>query len=432
MSTEREKDFDLVERYLSGRASAEETMALEDHLATDAELRREFLRYAHVDAALTTMVRPVAQQPLMAEKPKKVVWRSQVVRWAAAAVLMLAGALALWMPRGVEVRVMAVSDDAASIWPKDSVMRMSEVRLDHGSVQLRLGSGVMLDLNAPAHLRLGDSMHATLLAGSVTADVGEFGKGFVIETSSARVVDLGTRFGVSLGAEGETDVAVFQGQVEVSGTGQTSKPTLLSTGDAVRVHPSATPRRLHCINTRGESFAILTPPPPDALVTDIADNVDDGGSYAFYTLQTGQMRAGARPYSTLGKPRWQPMPGETFPAELEGADMVGTFSPDRNDPDLELTMRVSRPCTVYLMVDARAEVPAWVRRDFIEAGFQLRSGPWADNPVVQGMTADASGEILVTYAVWKRTVGSASLVKLGAPYPEKDGRFRAMYGIAVK
>ena len=432
MSTEREKDFDLVERYLSGRASAEETKVLEGRLGADAELRREFLRYAHVDAALTTMVRPVAQQPLTAEEPKKVVWRSQVVRWAAASVLMLSGALALWMPRGVEVRVMAVSDDAASIWPKDSVKRMSEVKLDHGSVQLRLQSGVKLDLSAPVELRLADAMHATLLAGSVTADVGEFGKGFVIETSSARVVDLGTRFGVSLGAEGATDVAVFQGQVEVSGTGQVSKPTRLSTGDAVRVHPSATPRRLHCINTRGESFAVMTSPPPDALVTDITDNVDDGGSYAFYTLQTGQMRAGARPYSTLGKPRWQPMPGETFSTELEGADMVGTFSPDRNDPDIELTMRVSRPCTVYLMLDVRAEVPDWVRRDFVEAGFQLRSGPWADNPVVQGMTANASGEIFVTYTVWKRSVPAVGPVKLGAPYPEKDGRFRAMYGIAVK
>ena len=126
------------------------------------------------------------------------------------------------------------------------------------------------------------------------------------------------------------------------------------------------------------------------------------------------------------------MPGEAFPAALEGADIIGTFSPDRNNPELQLTMRVSRPCTVFLMLDARAEVPDWVRRDFVEAGFQLRSGPWADNPVVQGMTADASGEIFVTYTVWKRSVPAASLVKLGPPYPEKDGRFRAMYGIAVK
>ncbi len=431
MNSEHEKDFDLIERYLTGRASAHEVKALEIRLSVDAELRQEFLRYAHVDAALKTMVRPAAQQPLAAPKAKTPVWRAQTLRWAAAAVFLLAGALALWMPRGVEVRVMAVSADAAAFWPQDSTQRLREVKLENGSVQLRLDSGVTLDLNAPVHLQLADAMHATLLAGSVTADVGDLGKGFVIETSSARVMDLGTRFGVSLGSSGETDVAVFQGKVEVFGKTK-SEPTSLIAGEAVRVHPSATPRRLVCINTRGESFATLTPPPANALVTDVRDNVDDGGSYAFYTLQTRQMRSGARPYSTLGKPHWQAMPGEEFPTELIGADIVGTFSPDRNDPDLELTLSVSRPCTVFLMLDSRSEVPEWVKRDFTEAGFQLRSGPWAENPVVQGMTADESGEIHVTYHVWKRTVPAAGAIKLGPPYPEKDGRYRAMYGIAVK
>lgn len=430
MSTEA--DLALIDSYLGGRASADEVQALETRLKADSTLRETFLRYAHVDAALKTMVRPSAQQPLAAPKAKTTIWRAQTVRWAAAAVLLLAGALALWMPRGVEVRVMAVSDDAASIWPKDSSQRLREVRLESGSVQLQLDSGVTLDLNAPVHLQFADAMHATLLAGSVTADVGDLGKGFVIETSSARVVDLGTRFGVSLGSTGETDVAVFQGKVEVFGKSQTQQLASLSAGEAVRVHPSATARRLVCINTRGESFATLAPPPRDALVTNVTDNVDDGGTYAFYTLQSGQMRPGARPYSTLGKPRWQPMPGEPFPAELIGADVVGTFSPDRHDPDLELTLSVSRACAVYLMFDARAEVPEWVRRDFVEAGFQLRSGPWADNPVVQGMTADDSGAIHVNHKVWKRRVPSAGIVKLGPPYPEQDGRFRAMYGIAVK
>lgn len=432
MSPEREKDFSLIESYLSGRATAEEVKTLETRLSADVELRREFLRYAHVDAALKTMVRPSAQQPLAAPKAKTTTWRTQTMRWAAAAVFMLAGALALWMPRGVEVRVMAVSDDAASMWQKDSTQRLREVRLDQGSVQLQLGSGVTLDLNAPVHLRLADAMHATLLAGSVTADVGDHGKGFVIETLSARVVDLGTRFGVSLGSTGETDVAVFQGKVEVFGKAQSKQLASLTAGEAVRVHPSATARRLVCINTRGESFATLAPPPRDALVTNVTDNVDDGGTYAFYTLQSGQMRPGARPYSTLGKPRWQPIPGEPFPSELIGADIVGTFSPDRHDPDLELTLSVSRACTVYLMFDARAAAPDWVRRDFVEAGFGLRSGPWADNPVVQGLTADDSGAIHVNYKVWKRSVPAAGAVKLGAPYPEKDGKHRAMYGIAVK
>jgi hypothetical protein len=48
------------------------------------------------------------------------------------------------------------------------------------------------------------------------------------------------------------------------------------------------------------------------------------------------------------------------------------------------------------------------------------------------MTADASGLIHVDYRVWKRSIPAAGMVKLGPPYPENDGRHRAMYGIAVK
>ncbi len=432
MSPEREKDFDLVERYLSGRASAEESQVLEGRLSADAKLRREFLCYAHVDAALTTMVRPVAQQPLAAPKGKTTAWRTAAVGWAAAAAVIIAAAWMLWMPGDVNVRVLAVSDDLSLSWTKGALQRLSEVKLDHGSLQLQLDSGVKLEVSAPVHLRLGDSMHATLLDGGVTADVGEFGKGFVIDTASARVVDLGTRFGVAVGKDGETDVAVFHGKVEVVGKAQPDMPASLVAGQAVRVAPRSAIRRLINISTRGEVFSVMAPLPADALVTSVTDNVDDGGNYSFYTLQHRQMRPGARPYSTLGRPRWQALPGETFPDEMLGADIVGTFSPDRHDPDLELSVAVSRPCTMYLMFDARSDVPDWVRRDFVESGIRLRSGPWAANPVVQGMTADASGEIFVTYSVWKRVVQSAGVVKLRAAYPGADGRNRAMFGIAVK
>lgn len=84
------------------------------------------------------------------------------------------------------------------------------------------------------------------------------------------------------------------------------------------------------------------------------------------------------------------------------------------------------------MLDTRSSVPAWVRREFTDTGFQLRSGPWLDNPVVRGMTADGRGRIFVTYTVWKKSQPAAGTINFGAPYPEGDPRHRAMYGIAVK
>ena len=50
--------MELVRRYLSGEASQEEARNLEAMLATDTQLRRDFLAYARVDAALSALVRP--------------------------------------------------------------------------------------------------------------------------------------------------------------------------------------------------------------------------------------------------------------------------------------------------------------------------------------------------------------------------------------
>jgi hypothetical protein len=53
------------------------------------------------------------------------------------------------------------------------------------------------------------------------------------------VVDLGTAFGVSVGGDGETDVCVFEGEVEVSRTDSKNTPQLVREGSAVRSSPKA-------------------------------------------------------------------------------------------------------------------------------------------------------------------------------------------------
>ena len=53
------------------------------------------------------------------------------------------------------------------------------------------------------------------------------------------VIDLGTAFGVSVGADGETDVCVFEGEVEVSLSEGEDTPQLVREGFAVRSKPEA-------------------------------------------------------------------------------------------------------------------------------------------------------------------------------------------------
>lgn len=426
MSPDHEKDMDLIARYLAGAATADEVLLLEKRLGADAALRREFLSHANVDSALLASVSP----SLRRARPAPTRWRTGV-KWLAAAAAVALGVF--WLQgTGVEARVLASSSGE---WRVGQVKSLSLLDLKTGSLQLGLANGVVLDLVAPVRMRFEDAMHAQVLAGSVTADVGPAGSGFTLDTPSAHVVDLGTRFGVNVLDDGDTDVAVFQGKVEVhdpKGSSHNSNIVTLHAGDSVRVSSQAIIRRQALIATRGESTFILAPPPPDALVTGVSDNIEGDDFRSFYTLQRGEMHPGVRPYSTLGRPRWHALPGESFPEELLGADVIGTFSADRHERELQLQVKVSRACTVYVMLDSRSQVPDWVRRDFTDTGLRLRSGPWADNPVVQGMTANGSGEIHVDYTVWKKIQPSAGSVTLGPPYPAGDAVHRAMYGIAVK
>lgn len=70
--------LELARRYVEGTATADETRALEEALRTDAEFRRQFLRYANVDAALGSgrlFVAPVARAAPVAHRPAWLQWR---------------------------------------------------------------------------------------------------------------------------------------------------------------------------------------------------------------------------------------------------------------------------------------------------------------------------------------------------------------------
>jgi hypothetical protein len=56
---ENEKQLELIHRYLIGNATEEETLTLESMVMQDSSVRREFLRYAHLDAALAGNHQPL-------------------------------------------------------------------------------------------------------------------------------------------------------------------------------------------------------------------------------------------------------------------------------------------------------------------------------------------------------------------------------------
>lgn len=102
-----------------------------------------------------------------------------------------------------------------------------------GLVELLTGSGTLLLVEAPASLEIKDALHAHLYEGKLVARMPKGGSGFVIDTPSLRVRDLGTEFGVSVSSAGETQVQVFDGKVCAETAVQTRGKELLA-GEAVR------------------------------------------------------------------------------------------------------------------------------------------------------------------------------------------------------
>jgi hypothetical protein len=110
------------------------------------------------------------------------------------------------------------------------------VRLSSGMAKIDFTNGASVTVTGPVDFEIVDAMNTRLHAGSLSANIPETAHGFEVLTEAAQVVDLGTAFGVSVSENGVTDVAVFEGEVEVKPTEAKPSvpPRLLKAGRAVR------------------------------------------------------------------------------------------------------------------------------------------------------------------------------------------------------
>ena len=113
------------------------------------------------------------------------------------------------------------------------------LHLEVGLARLDFRNGATVTLQGPAEFEILSAESTVLNHGILTASVPESAVGFEVATPTMDVVDLGTAFGVSVGTDGETDVCVFEGEVEVSRNKSTNVPQLVREGHAVRSKPEA-------------------------------------------------------------------------------------------------------------------------------------------------------------------------------------------------
>jgi ferric-dicitrate binding protein FerR (iron transport regulator) len=429
----------ILREHPLARATLVDLLALDNALQSD-----------HVLAELSSnneIAKPVIKPERKHSSHTSVKRRSSL----AMMILAMAASIAVWVgwnnltdvtdsttANAIWLEVLEVNDlrlsSAQPAWNAGQRLQLSDLNIDAGEVDLKLDSGVTLSLEGPFHAAFENNGAMQLFHGKMSAEVAERGKGFTVRTATSEVVDLGTRFGISAKADGETDVVVFEGEVKVRRKNNPAKPekwTTLKSGEAVRVAKQKELQRLARVRlSKNKKLWSSQTSNPSGLVVDVEDNATEPEFLHYLGVVPLGMGAESQPYSDRPNLRWHAMPGDKFPTELESIDLIRTFLADRGDRDLEIRIQVSRPCVVYVIIDDRHTPPQWLDREFLKTNLRIRVGPWPANSV-KDVPADTDGRAFVPCTIWKCHVDRVGSFVLGSPYVKGSKGQNLMYGIAV-
>lgn len=180
--------------------------------------------------------------------PKSVAKRRFTWRIAAAAMLPLLLAAGAWLVLRSRPVPAVFATSVGANWV--TVQPKAGARLPAGMLELRSGlaqvqfvSGASMIVEGPSRFRVRSDNAVELEAGRLTAIVPGRAHGFTVQTPSARIVDLGTEFGVSVEGESATHVQVFRGKVEVGplhADAAAGAPQLLAANDIADVTAGGT------------------------------------------------------------------------------------------------------------------------------------------------------------------------------------------------
>ncbi len=294
MSTPRWETDGLrwTQDYLNGEIDEADFARLESLLLGDAHARSGFRRYARTDAALREMVEAEPEGDALSLKAacaasRKVergrFWRA--AQWAA--MFAMGGALIYLLaergggaggggrpvaaapaeeieaPRLVHDEdfsgsALAVLTHAVGVkwggeraYAEGSALRPDTLQIEKGLLQIEFFSGASVVVEGPAEFELIDPMRVRCPLGRVRANVPHFARGFTIESSELKVVDLGTEFGFASDGEGKQELHVFDGEVTLEGGAAGVEPRHLLTGSGVRLAGES----LDFITAEEEAFA---------------------------------------------------------------------------------------------------------------------------------------------------------------------------------
>ena len=426
---------ELMLRYLEGDADAGEVARLQEALAASPELVAVCADVSRQHLQLRELAEESRMKFRVLDGGKRFI-RPAWIATAAAAAIALAAFIFLRPEKAAGVGAEVVSsENAGAAWLKGTRLLLSKLDIKSGTVRLRLDNGALVMLTAPVAAEFISPLRVKVRHGQITADVHGGGKGFVVEANGTEVVDLGTEFGVKVSERGDTDVVVFEGEVQLQKTKTPgAKPWLnLNGGEGVSLDAASNPTRIQAVyGDPSESWTLASSTDSQTLVHAVSDNIDIPGFNEFYRIRPGALKAGMSPYSSPSV--WREPPGTSFPSELLGADVITTLPGKRFNPTFAMTVALNRPATMYVFHDTRRPPPNWLKRDFSKTAMSLQLIKLPDAlsaEVKQSIPRDAQGEMYLTFSVWKHDVPAGNVV-LGESLRSAERIPHFMYGVAVK
>jgi hypothetical protein len=217
-------------QYLDGTISADGMASLNRVLEESAAARREFADWLDLDAALGDLAAGYESAAVESSRPFRLfsLPASARILAAAAAIALLATGL-LFLKSFASSYATVVGTTGVTDWDGKETLRGETINLSSGALQLLTPHGAEIVIEAPATFRFDSGERLHLFGGRLAADVPPAATGFTVVTPDGDAVDLGTRFGVDVPAEGDSEIHVFEGEVIATNVGGDRS---LRTGDA--------------------------------------------------------------------------------------------------------------------------------------------------------------------------------------------------------
>lgn len=148
------------------------------------------------------------------------------------AAIVLVALFARFAPPRSDVEVATLTDSFHAVWADRDPSAQKEKRLVAGTTSYLLKEGfaellfdnnVKVTLEGPAAFQVLDPDQIKLTCGRLYATVPQGAIGFTVNTLSARIIDLGTEFGIEAELGGDTALHVIKGKTVMIAGGQSNK-----------------------------------------------------------------------------------------------------------------------------------------------------------------------------------------------------------------